>query len=222
MRTSLGYQQSNQSRGLQEGGYYANRNSTYRPDSFIDQYTSPDVPAPGQGRGMRTNMRMSSEPMFPGGRGQRAVYPSHGYQQSYDTVNSSGSHQTDPYGNSTDPSSENSSLDRIHQLPKQNEQQQPVGDNHRFIGFGGNGQQYPLENYSTGQGGYGRSGYANASPSQPRYDAQERPPPPPKESPRAPIKLNSQGTSSPLTRQVSDSPTTDKRKSWFKRRFSKN
>jgi len=218
----FGNSPNNQSRGFQEGGYYGNRNSGNRPDSFIDQYTGQNQQMPGQGRGFRQNPRLNSEPMLNSGRNGQHVYPSHSYQQSYDTVNSagSGSYQTDPYGNSTDPSSENSSLDRIHQLPKQNEQQ--MGDSYGFIGFGAN--QHPQQdNFSNGTGPYGRGGYGTPGPSgQHRYEApQERPMPPPKETPRVPIKLDSQPGSSPLARQVSDSPT-EKRKSWFKRRFSKN
>lgn len=46
------------------------------------------------------------------------VYPVQAYHSSHDTVNtigeSSGSHSTEQWGNSTDPSSENSSIDRVH------------------------------------------------------------------------------------------------------------
>lgn len=47
----------------------------------------------------------------------QGVYPAHGYPQSFDTVatgNSNGS--SEPWGNSTDPSSENSSIDRMHAM----------------------------------------------------------------------------------------------------------
>jgi hypothetical protein len=63
------------------------------------------------------------------------VYPSHGYQQSYDTVTTAsgtGSHGTEQWGNSTDPSSENSSLDRINQVAKPD-----LGEVYGFSGFGG-------------------------------------------------------------------------------------
>ena len=52
----------------------------------------------------------------PNGNGW-ASHPAHGYSQSYDTVDTGGSYGTsgsEPWGNSTDPSSENSSLERMY------------------------------------------------------------------------------------------------------------
>jgi hypothetical protein len=45
-------------------------------------------------------------------------YPQHGYNDSYD-ANAQHSDGTGPWANSTDPSSENSSLDRANGVPKQ-------------------------------------------------------------------------------------------------------
>jgi len=209
-----------QGRGYQEGGYYGNgnRNSMNRPDSFIDQYGGLPPQFQGQGRGMRPNPRNNSDPMLYGGRNPQNVYPSHSYQQSYDTVGSGGSHQTEPWGNSTDPSSENSSVDRIQQTPKQGEQQ--VSDNYGLNGFGGN-NLYQLDEYEPVQPGYGRNGQAQSGSSGlNRFESapEARPIPPPKAT-RIPIKLDSPSNSS-LTREMSKE-SGGKRKSWLKRRFSK-
>jgi hypothetical protein len=219
----LGYPNNSsgpQGRGYQEGGYYGNgnRNSMNRPDSFIDQYGGLPPQFQGQGRGMRPNPRNNSDPMLYGGRNPQNVYPSHSYQQSYDTVGSGGSHQTEPWGNSTDPSSENSSVDRIQQTPKQGEQQ--VSDNYGLNGFGGN-NLYQLDEYEPVQPGYGRNGQAQSGSSGlNRFESapEARPIPPPKAT-RIPIKLDSPSNSS-LTREMSKE-SGGKRKSWLKRRFSK-
>ena len=161
------------------------------------------------------------------------MYPSHGYQQSYDTVTSAsgtGSHGTDQWGNSTDPSSENSSIDKIHQGPKPD-----IGESYGFNGFGGAPQlQGPiLEEHGKNGPAYGQPGYAQ-SHSVPgaanAYQGNGVPPKPPAHvytreiGPKVPIKLGDT-TKSPAYTVVS--PQTNpvspggKRKSWLKRRFSK-
>jgi hypothetical protein len=151
------------------------------------------------------------------------VYPTQGHQQSRDTVNTGGSgSQSDPY--STDPSSDNSSIERAT----------PVGgEAYGFQGFGGS----PImEEYPNGSGpSYGHNGYPQQQQQQQQQQYNGGPPPVPRKAgPPAPpqhnpnmIKLsqtNSQGQGvagagkpNVLQRQQS----TDKRKSWFKRRFSK-
>ena len=210
------------------GGYYGNRVPPSRPDSYIDNYANPN----GQRDGRRFGPRNHSDPALYGQNSQ-AVYPSHGYQQSYDTVTSAsgtGSHATDQWGNSTDPSSENSSIDRIQQQPKPD-----LGEAYGFSGFGGAPQfsgpileEHGHDSPSYGQPGYGQSqrtpgiGYP--------YQGNIAPPaPPPHAVPkeyvqRAPIKLGSQ---SGRVRDF-DAPrfsgrpeTGEKRQSWLKRRFSK-
>lgn len=227
---------NNQSRAQLEGGggYYSNRGSRMaldRPDSYVDGYGA--QPQHGQGRPVRQHPRMNSEPMLYGNGKQPANLYVHGYHQSHDTVTSgTGSHQTEPWGNSTDPSSENSSVDRINTIPKANEPSS-LAEGYGMIGFGGN-QQYQLEEYGVPQqpqSAYGR-GHGNGpagptgqmgSQGMARYQnmpQDSRPLPPPKEVRRAPIKLDAPPGSA-LTRQESrQSSTGGKRKSWFKRRFS--
>ncbi|KAI4201245.1 MAG: hypothetical protein LQ350_003422 [Teloschistes chrysophthalmus] len=102
-----------------------------QPDSYIDGYGG-NLSQSGYGR--RINQRVNSDPTLYGSNAQ-GVYPAHGYHQSYDTVASGSgneSHNTDPWGNSTDPSSENSSIDRVQHAPKPD-----LAETYGFNGFGG-------------------------------------------------------------------------------------
>ncbi len=179
-------------------------------------------------RGAKSGPRVDADPAMYGQTTNQGVYPSHGYQQSYDTVTTAsgtGSHGTEQWGNSTDPSSENSSLDRINQVAKPD-----LGEVYGFSGFGGAPQfQGPiLEEHGHGNPAYGEPGYGRASTGPgmggggyPPRGGNGVPPPipphgPPKEDrPRVPIKL---GNSPANTR----TDVSEKRKSWFKRRFSKD
>lgn len=211
------------------GGYYRNRVSSARPDSYIDNNLSPHAQ---HYQANRSGPRNHSDPALYGSKGQ-GVYPSHGYQQSYDTVTSaSGSHGTgtDQWGNSTDPSSENSSIDKIHQVPKGD-----TGESYGFNGFGGAPQfQGPiLEEHGNDGPTYGQPGYAQ-SHSVPRagygYQGNGVPPKPPphtharENGPRVPIELGNSPGGSSYTPEFSPAKGKDvgeKRGSWLKRRFSK-
>jgi hypothetical protein len=136
------------------------------------------------------------------------VYPQHGYHQSHDTVNSGqthGSDSTGPWANGTDPSSENSSLDRIN--PQQ-------------------------ENVYGGQNGYGGGGYPRPIPEDGQYNAQQQQgyggggPVQPPGGARKPIALGGGGESDFSAPPRSNLPSAarpepEKKKSWLKRRFSK-
>lgn len=151
------------------------------------------------------------------------IYPTQGYQRSYDTVASAsgtGSNVTDQWGNSTDPSSENSSIDRMQPAPKPD-----LGEVYGFSGFGGApelhspGYAPPMPSAAphAEQTPHGRTPvmtrYESAGPS-------AAPGPPPKVPPhgpsspnfRMPIKL---GKPAPSTTGPSAEP--EKRKSFFKR-----
>ncbi|KAF2234525.1 hypothetical protein EV356DRAFT_532834 [Viridothelium virens] len=240
----------NNGRFSQAGGYYGSRTPASRPDSYYhDGYgAGPAPPAPPRHRyGQRLNSdptlsRYNNPNQNPNPNPSHGVYPSHGYHQSYDTVNtgmSNGSESTGQWANSTDPSSENSSIDRVNPPSSKQEPQETYG----LTGFGGapNLQGPILEEYGTGSHGaaypvpnVGRmpgQNVAGALPHQQQY--YDAPPAvPPKASQgqgqRKLLKLNSGGETSPLQAgaapdrsELSHSPS-EKRKSWFKRRFSRD
>lgn len=195
-----------------------------RPDSFIDNYGNPsNQNASGRRFGPPRN---HSDPALYGHNNAQGIYPSHGHQQSYDTVASAsnGSHATDQWGNSTDPSSENSSIDRVQTAPKPD-----IGEAYGFNGFGGVPQfQGPiLEEHGQDAPGYGQPGYGqsqlthgNGFPYQGNQVPVPPPHAPPKDTePRVPINLGD----SPVGSRAPPSVDTDnKRRSWLKKRFSKD
>ena len=186
------------------------------------------------------------------GNGQN-FYPHQGYQRSNDNITagsgSGGSHNTDQLGNSTDPSSVNSSMDRLQQQLQANpnyskQERHPTAEAYGLSGFGpgpqldgfavsnsdgsGNGNIPPApppHTYTSreinGNGGnrYGHGpGYTGGH----RNGKQQPSPPTP------PVKDNSNATPQQpigrrgtLRKNVSTS-NTEKRQSWFKRRFSKS
>ena len=185
------------------------------------------------GNSRRFGPRNQSDPALYGHTNGQTIYPSHGHQQSYDTVASAsnGSHATDQWGNSTDPSSENSSIDRVQPAAKSD-----VGDANGFNGFGGAPQiQGPIfEEHGQNAPAYGQPGYGQervAAGNGYPYQGNEAPIPPVPAStknagPRVPIKLGGSigsGVAPPVsTRSPLPSTDVEKRKSWLKRRFSKN
>lgn len=116
-----------------------------------------------------------------------------GNQQSYETV-TSGS-LGEPAGYTTDPSSENSSLDRVQPL-----QNREPADNYGFNGFGANPQLQPVG-----------AGINNPSNKLQRKEAPGR----------GPISLGNTTNGNGTTTNGSKRPEPEKRKSFFKR-FSKS
>jgi len=209
----------------QNGYYGGGRSQSYRPEStYMDgrsngmgrpesYYNAGDNGA-GPSNGYYPNRarypRTASEPHFNNGQG---VYPVAGNQQSYETVTTaSGSGSSaDPTGYATDPSSENSSVDRI--APPQKD----LGEVYGFNGFGSNPQYLPPGigiNERYGPNGEQRQGDG--------YRNQRPPPLPRKESvgPRVPMKLGA--TSGNAGAKDSRPSAGEKRKSWFGKRFSRN
>ncbi|KAL9130949.1 MAG: hypothetical protein Q9217_000995 [Psora testacea] len=219
------------------GGYYGGTINNSRPGSYYENGTAPGTPYYGVGS-RRFGPRNNSDPALYGNNVQQAVYPSHGHQQSYDTVGtvSNGSHVTDQWGNSTDPSSENSSIDRVQ--PAQPAHKPDLGEAYGFNGFGGAPQfQGPiLEEHGQGAPGYGQPGYGQSQTSNgigypyqgnglpPNAPPHGTPVAPPKEGApaRAPIKL---GVNNLAASRGSDGPQppvkNDKRRSWLGKRFSR-
>lgn len=227
-----GYHKNNNDRYNEGGNNYWNRPSMSRPDSFVDNYGgsgpnqpySPHYPYNNNYNGRqrpRFSERMHSEPAY--NNGAPNVYPQQGYQKSYDNVTAgSGSNSaSDQWGNSTDPSSVNSSLDRLQQAqpPK------TAPDSYGFNGFGPGPQNLQIST----------------------NNSQSAPPPPPHGASTAPgsqrivfgtpapaADPNNGGpvggargapppvarTTSKVLRKNTDASDT-KRKNWFKKRFSK-
>lgn len=206
---------NNHHRGYSEqNGYYGRGNS--RPDSYIDAYQNGNAGPSNQenqypypNRRPRQNPRVQTEQ---GVYGNNVAYGSptsplqQNYQQSYDNVTAlsgsgSGSNHTDPYGNSTDPSSLNSSVDQLAQQRLEERAQAEYG----FQGFGGgfdpNG--YPTSPVAVDQG-YARK-------------------PVPQVQAAAPVQPAKSTLRKDLRKEANASEAApDKRKSWFKRRFSKD
>ncbi|CAI6332176.1 unnamed protein product [Periconia digitata] len=200
-----------QNRYSQMSGYYGNRQAAR--DSWMDNAQGAGGPVGGPPR-TRYN-RMQSDPYNRYSNGH-TMYPNQGYQQSRDTVNTNGSNgsHSDPY--STDPHSDNSSVERAPPV-----RQPETGEQYGFTGFGAgpileeNGQQrnsYFAQPPSNGNG--------HGVPPVPQKNG---PPPPPVHG--QPIKLTKTNGSngSPAANSNSQArPNAEKRKSWFKRRFSKD
>lgn len=186
-----------------QNSYYGGRAQSYA-DGRSSYYNQGDNGGPSNGYypNRARYPRTASEPQFNNGQG---VYPVPGNQQSYETVTTaSGSGSSDPAGYSTDPSSENSSVDRIAPLPVKD-----LGEQYGFTGFGG-GPQYAPPGVNL-QENFGTQRPSNGLP----------PPVPRKEvgPPRVPIRLGQ--TSGNAGPQPQRPATAEKRKSWFGRRFSK-
>ncbi|KAL5116965.1 hypothetical protein ACEQ8H_005183 [Pleosporales sp. CAS-2024a] len=198
-------------------GHYQNRDS-------YDQGSGMGGPVGAPPQRMRYANRMQSDQSWnnrqslynSNGHGN-GVYPMHGLQQSsHDTVHTNGSvgsHSDGPFSN--DPS-DNSSFERggpVHrpQPPPHRE----FGE--QQYGYNGFGQAPQMDGYGYGQGN------AYFPP-----NASNGPPAPPKHvTPPAPIKLSGSGGSpradSARPNVLSkNSSGDDKRRSWFKRRFSKD
>ncbi|RAQ54970.1 hypothetical protein AFGD_009521 [Aspergillus flavus] len=208
-----------------QNGHYNGRGTYSRPESYMEGNYGGGPPPENyypynQGGGRRPRrQRMESDY-----HGAQNGYGSNVYQKSYENVTAasgSGSN-TDPWANnSTDPSSVNSSIDQLqqqqllHQQQQQQQQQQAVAERYGFAGFG------PEPNLNNG--GALASGAAGTGPIKLGNSA-------PVADPTAggPVGGPASAAGAPTTRRhlrkatnASDASDT-KRKSWFKRRFSKD
>lgn len=141
--------------------------------------------------------------------GQGPYANAYGNQPSYENVTTGSGSGSDPIGYSTDPSSENSSIDRLQAAGKPD-------FNGEYGSYNNGNQQYGGNNgYPSQDGGYGGQGRG--------------PPPPPVHkdnlpaTPRVPIKLGG-STTNGAQPTVYEAPRAEptKRKSSFFKRFSKN
>ncbi|KAJ5510734.1 hypothetical protein N7453_002837 [Penicillium expansum] len=212
-RTSYYGGQSNgpSNRNHEQSNYYGQSQS--RPDSIVNAYQntplSPENPNPYYAQEW-IQPKQQETPIPPSpwvtvsahhpseGYPNMANGSQHGYQRSRDNVaamSNTGSGYTDPYGQSTDPSSMNSSND---QLQQQALQQQRL-DGRGQAEYGSNNFSSPRLPQPAGESSWG--GPVGGTPAS--TGARPAPPPPQK--------------------NVSQPPAGgDKRKSWFKRRFSKD
>lgn len=150
------------------------------------------------------NQRMPSDSQHQVYGREQGVYPMPHKDRSYETVTSAApSGNSDPAGYQTDPtSSDNSSIDRIAPTKRA----EPVND--YGIGFSQT-QAYDVQSFAVGN-------QANNHPLPP-------PPPPHTRAQAAPLPPAVPRKGSVLRRQASQPDSnTDKRKSWFSRRFSRN
>jgi hypothetical protein len=179
-----------------------------RPDSYYNNMDN--GPSNGYYPNRARHPRTAVEPHYGHGQG---VYPAPGNQPFYETVTTasgSGS-SSEPAGYSTDPSSDNSSLDRIAGVGMKES-----SENYGLDGFGATPQLSPLDHgleqyVSNGTPRKVNNGYMNQAP----------PPVPQKGGSatlRKPIKL---GTTSGNAGPAIQAPVPEKRKSWFGRRFSR-
>lgn len=189
-----GYDNSQNRQSMVGSGYYGNP----RPESGHM----------GQNGRMRYNPRMASDGAI--GYGHRP-YPQHGYHQSQDTMNTgytNGSDSTGPWANSTDPSSENSSIENSHNGKQPAHGQNAYGPG----GYGPNSYGSPPIMEEQGQTGYYGGPVQAPGGGQPSGQ-------------RRPIPLGNSGDtptpSSPGKLPTNPRPEPEKKKSWIKRRFSK-
>ena len=200
------------------GGYYRNSSYGFAPQSSVEE-------VPGAAQMYGRPQRQHSNPYQGYPNGNQNGYPNghqnghspvrdgpmrespvsqHSYHHSYDNMTSG----SEDYGKSTNPSSQNSSFDQLHQVrkPEDYSQGNPYSNDITF------NQVSPTKPFSP---------YALNDSS----DGQDFAPPPipakqfAANNPRVPIKLNS----SPTDQYVqSPEPTTSpKKQSWIKRRFSR-
>lgn len=210
-----GYEQN---RPMQGGaGYYGSRQSLAARDSWQDNgYGSSPAPR-------ARYSRMQGDPSWNRQSNGHNVYPTPGYQQSRDTIITGGSNGSHSEQYSTDPSSDNSSIERGGPVRPP---QPDVGEQYGFSGFGGNPQ---LDQYGNGRGPSNNvySQQQQHLPRVPEQNVRQAPQPPPHNS--NVIKLsNAQNQGPPpaggnrpnvLARKSTDA--SDNKKSWLKRRFSK-
>lgn len=192
------------------GGRQSYRNDGYaygngsRPDSYYNNNSNNGY-FPNRSRYPRND----SEPAL---NTMAGVYPLNGNAQSYETVTTaagSGS-SAEPLGYSTDPSSDNSSFDRVAPISKAD-----YGNNspsNGQYGYQSSQQQYPVGGV---QQGYQAAGYPSQN-SGPLPPVKDRAPP------RVPIKLGKSAPGEPTPQYDLPKAAPDKRKSWFSKRFSKS
>lgn len=198
------------------GSYYQGRGFDGRPDNFAEEYQPPVQP-----HANRATMRYGSSPTSRGPNGEY-MPSSHSHQISYDTTTSS----SDQNPNSTNPSSQNSSVDQFHQHKKpevysnenhyvQNRGHSPGSQTysqdelHFLPTFNGNGVIDRFQSPSGQYFGGNQNGNQHGPPTVPV-----------KEAPRIPIRLDSGSPTTEVSVAMLKKASSQRRQSWFKRKFS--
>ncbi|CAG8163957.1 hypothetical protein PENNAL_c0056G11674 [Penicillium nalgiovense] len=206
-------------RNYEQNNYYGQTQS--RPDSIVNAYQntplSPENPNPypyaqsghNQGRYSPNSRRRPSHhprgspstPMTPSeGYPNMANSSQYGYQRSRDNVaamSNNSSSNTYPYGQSTDPSSLNSSNDQLQQQALQQQRLDERAQEYGFSGFNSPRAPQPIGDPTWGGPVGGTPTSVGAAPPQS-------------------VERKNVNQSSPGGQK------SEKRKSWFKRRFSKD
>lgn len=224
--------------GGKRGSYYAGSNmgaqTPGRPpqDNYLGGRQSVYSQHPDY-RGNGNGMRQDGYPEQPSGPSNgytpnRARYPrsasdqpngqgpytnAYGNQPSYETVTTASGSGSEPLGYSTDPSSENSSIDRYPAASRGDPNGGEYGSYNNGIPHTNGVQFSPAAGYGPPDGGHG-----NRGPPAPVHKETAQAPPP-----RVPIKLGGSSTpGSHPTVYEPPKPEPTKRKSSFFKRFSKN
>ena len=157
-------------RGYSDQSYYGGggRGTQSRPDSFMDAYQNGQAadnnyyPYQNNQNGRsrpRHASRMSSDQAVYTTNSQYGYPQQQGYQRSYDNIaamsgSGSGSGYTDPYGQSTDPSSLNSSMDQLQQqaLQQYRKDERVYAETNGYGYQGGGGEYGQKPTYNNGYG----------------------------------------------------------------------
>lgn len=208
-------------RGYGDQMSYGNRGYPSRPESYVESYGGPSYSQHGYSNGPPRVPRHGGRPN--GDPWNDAYGQQHNYQ-SYDNATSgsgSGSHSMDQLANSTDPSSLNSSMDRLQQQQHQQQlkQEAQMAEAYGFTGFGHDPQletsQPPFQSYA-GYNGAGAAENGMNPSSQDAYTSQALAPPVPQKDARPnPVQAPNKG--SLLKKGQAGVGEEKKRKSWFKR-----
>ncbi|GIK01300.1 hypothetical protein Aspvir_005333 [Aspergillus viridinutans] len=193
-------------RGYSDQSGYFNQRGTYsRPESYVDTYNGQPQDNgyypynQGGGRRPRPNPRVYTDQTgYSNGSNGHAQ---HSLQKSFDNITAasgSGGSHTDAWGNSTDPSSVNSSIDQLSQQLQFG--QQGFNSQPNLNGYAPAPSKAPVHSFSQARGFDPNAG--------------------------GPVGGTPAAASAPNRRQlrksVNMSDTGDKRKSWFKRKFGKD
>lgn len=180
--------------------------SSQAPDNYYPYNQNGNGNGNGNGRRPRHTPRSSDQAYANGnGNGGQYAYQQQNYQRSYDNVTAmsgSGSGHTDSYGQSTDPSSLNSSMDQLqHHALQQQRLDERAQVEYGYQGYGGGpnmngqGKSLPSPPAAVADPGWGGAS-SGAAPANGHL----------RKTPAANVKAQENG---------------EKRKSWFKKRFSK-